>query len=190
MAIKIILYRHTNYMINNKIKIIKWDITEQDVDVVINSANPRLSAWWGISGYIHRKAWTKLVLLNLEELKKLWKKFLEIWEPVITDWLNLKQKIIHIVWPKYHINKDNWKELLWICYLNSLKLAEKEWLNTIAFPSISTGIYWCPIKEASYVVLDVINNYLKNSEIEEVRIVLFNEEDFHIYNNEYNERLK
>lgn len=169
-----------------KIRIIKWDITEQNVDVIVNSANPRLSPWWWISWYIHRKAWTELALLNLEKLKEIWKKYLEIWEPIITDWLKLKQKIIHIVWPKYDLDKDNWKVLLKECYINSLKLMEEQWYKTIAFPSISTGIYWCPIKEACPIVLNTISKYLKNSKIEEVRIVLFNDEDFSIYNKEYN----
>ena len=94
---------------------------------------------------MHKKVWTELALINLERLKELGKWYLEIWEPVITDWLKLNKKIIHVVWPKYHLNNKNWKELMKKCYTNSLKLAESEWLKTIAFPSIATNIYGCPI---------------------------------------------
>jgi len=168
-----------------KINIIQWDIIEQNTDAIVNSANPRLSPWWWISGRIHQKAWTDLAF-DLNKLIKetdLW--FLETWDAIVSHWGNLLAKyIIHTVWPKYAIHTEKWKDLLAKCYISCLNIAIEKWIRTISFPSISTGIYWCPIQEASVIAINTVKNFIdQNPGIDEVRFVLLSESDYKIYQN-------
>lgn len=173
-------------MIN--IKIIKWDITNQNTEAIVNSANPTLNPWWWISGRIHQKAWIDLAfqLKDLLKEKNIW--FIETWDAIISNWWNLISKyIIHTVWPKITANKNNWKELLKKCYISCMDLAIKNWIKSISFPSISTWIYWCPIKESSIIAIETVKSYLyKNTIIEEIRFVLFSDEDYKIYKESFN----
>lgn len=166
-----------------KITLVQWDITEQNTDAIVNSANPRLSPGGWISGKIHQKAWINLSL-DLNKLIKqtdIW--FLETWDAIISQWGNLLAKyIIHTVWPKYVIHKDTWKSLLAKCYISCLTIVIEKEIKTISFPSISTWIYGCPIKECSQIAVETVKDFTqKHPEIGEVRFVLFSENDYQIY---------
>jgi len=165
------------------ITIIQWDITQQNTEAIVNSANPRLSPWGGISWRIHQIAWIQLAFDLKEIIKHTEKWFLETWDAIISHWGNLKAKyIIHTVWPKHTIHWDNWNELLKKCYISCLNIAIKNWIKSISFPSISTGIYWCPIEEASKIAIETVKKFIQiNLGIEEVRFVLFSEKDYEIY---------
>ncbi len=172
--------------------LVKGDITEQDTDAIVNAANPSLMGGGGVDGAIHRKGGPKI----LEECKKIretkYPNGLPTGEAVITTGGNLKAKyVIHTVGPIWKGGSYNEAQLLEKAYKNSLRLAIENGLKTISFPSISTGAYGYPIEKASRVALNTIKNFLeKENKIEEVRIVLFTEKDFKIYEEALEEILK
>lgn len=164
--------------INNVKLILKvGDITEEDVDAIVNAANPTLLGGGGVDGAIHRKGGPKI----LEECKKIGG--CRPGEAVITTGGNLKAKfVIHTVGPIWHGGNNKEDEILKNAYLNSLKIAKSNNLKTISFPSISTGAYGYPVELASKVALSAIVEFLKKEDFFlEIRMVLFKERDFEIY---------
>ena len=167
----------------NNIEAIKGDITNLDVDIIVNAANKSLLGGGGVDGAIHRKAGKEL----LEECKKL--HGCNTGEAKITNGYNLKaRKIIHTVGPVYYGGNHNERELLKNCYQNSLFLAEtyrkENNLNniTIACPCISTGIYHFPKKEAALIAINTVKE-INNPNIK-VIFVCFEEEDYKLYSME------
>jgi O-acetyl-ADP-ribose deacetylase (regulator of RNase III) len=171
--------------------LIKGDITEMATDAIVNAANSTLMGGGGVDGAIHRKGGPKI----LEECKKIrmieYPNGLPTGEAVITDSGNLKaKKIIHTVGPIWHGGRQGESELLAKAYSNSLKLLFANGLTTIAFPSISTGAYGYPIKEASLVALKTVKEFLVNEKVSfEVIFVLFSDKDLEIYRISANEVL-
>ncbi len=132
-----------------KIVIIKEDITKLEVDAIVNAANCTLLGGGGVDGAIHRKAGKGL----LEECRKF--NGCKTGEAVITNAYNLPCKyIIHTPGPVWHGGNKGEPELLQSCYLNSLKLAYKNKISTIAFPAISTGIYRFPLEQATTIAIN------------------------------------
>jgi O-acetyl-ADP-ribose deacetylase (regulator of RNase III) len=160
-----------------KIKIHKGDITKLNVDVIVNAANPTLLGGGGVDGAIHRAAGKEL----LEECKKL--NGCKTGEAKITKGYNLSAKyVIHTVGPVWNGGKHNEDELLTSCYRNSLKLAVENGIQSIAFPSISTGVYSFPLERATKIALDEVTKFLNdNNEIEKVIIVCFDDETYNTY---------
>lgn len=163
----------------SKITIIKRDITKVKADAIVNAANKTLLGGGGVDGAIHRAAGPKL----LEECKKLGG--CETGEAKITKGYNLPAKyVIHTVGPIWQGGHKGEEEKLASCYRNSLKLAVKNNIKSIAFPSISTGAYGYPIEKAAPIALREVKEFLKkNDSIKEVIFVLFSGEDFQIYQN-------
>lgn len=163
----------------DRIKIIRGDITKVKVDAIVNAANTSLLGGGGVDGAIHRAAGPEL----LEECKKLGG--CETGEAKITEGYNLPAKyVIHTVGPVWRGGENNEEEKLAACYKNSLKLAVENKIKSIAFPSISTGTYSFPIEKAAPIALREVKNFLeKNKTIKEVIFVLFSEKDFQIYQN-------
>jgi len=168
---------------NKKLQIIKGDITEKsDIDVIVNSANAYLRAGGGVSGAIHKKAGYELEIEAINTAKKLNKYPLKVSECIITNAYNLpNKKVIHVLGPVY--NQDKPEDFyLQQSYINCLKLADEQNLSSIAFPSISTGIFGYPIKEAAYIAIKSIIQILPTlKNIKLVRIVLFSDNDYNIY---------
>ncbi len=158
------------------IELIRGDITSQETDAIVNAANSRLAPGGGVAGVIHRAAGPKL----WEECKKLGG--CETGEAKITKGYNLKARcVIHTVGPIYSGTKED-KKLLSSCYRNSLKLAVKNKIKTISFPSISTGAFGYPMKEAARIAFQTIIDFLNgNREIQLVRLVLYGKEAFKIH---------
>ncbi len=180
-------------IINNKeLQIIKGDITEQkDIEVIVNSANAYLRAGGGVSGAIHKKAGPNLEIEAINNAKKLNKYPLKVSQCIITNAYNLpNKKVIHVLGPVY--NQDKPEEFyLQQAYINCLDLADKEGLKSIAFPSISTGIFGYPIAEASTIAIKTIIDYLpKLKNLLLIRFVLFSDNDFNIYEETFNNLLK
>ncbi|MCL4418443.1 MAG: macro domain-containing protein, partial [Actinobacteria bacterium] len=103
-------------------------------------------------------------------------------EAKLTNGYNLPaQYVIHTVGPIYN-GKPKDKEDLAKSYLSCLEIASKNNLKSISFPSISTGIYGYPVKEASVIAITTTVEYLqKHQEVERVRMVLYSEKDYKIY---------
>ncbi len=163
-----------------KITIIKGDITKQEVDAIVNAANRSLLGGGGVDGAIHRAAGPEL----LEECRTLGG--CETGEAKITKGYNLPAKyVIHTVGPVYGRGGGREAELLSTCYKNSLELAKKNNVKTIAFPSISTGAYGYPIKEASKIAIKTVRKFIeKDNYFNEIRFVLFSNDDFQVYQKE------
>ena len=137
------------------ITVINADITKLDssVEAIVNAANESLLGGGGVDGAIHFAAGEEL----LEECKTLGG--CHPGEAKVTKGYRLNNRyIIHTVGPRYYAD-SNPPETLAKCYLNSLRLADELGLKTIAFPSISTGVFGYPIKEAAEVVAKVLCNY-------------------------------
>jgi O-acetyl-ADP-ribose deacetylase len=171
----------------NKIEITNQDITTLDVDVIVNAANSSLSGGGGVDGAIHRAAEKQL----LDECITIRNKQggCPAGEAVITNAGSLKcKKVIHTVGPVWNGGNNNEEFLLSSCYKNSLDLAVKNNLNTIAFPNISTGIYGYPKQEAAKTALKTIIEYLKkNSRIDKIIFSCFDVENYKIYLKEIEE---
>lgn len=170
-----------NDSIHDAIKIIRDDITKIRTDAIVNAANSSLLGGGGVDGAIHRAAGIKL----LEACRKLGG--CHSGEAKITEGYNLPSSyVIHTVGPVYS-GKPEDRETLQRCYQNSLELAEKYCLKTIAFPAISCGVYGYPINEAAPVAIGTVINYLKKGScLEEVYFVLFSENDASVYRSALN----
>ena len=162
----------------SKIEIIQGDITKITVDAIVNAANKSLLGGGGVDGAIHAAAGGELLqeCLTLDGC--------ETGEAKITKGYNLPSKyVIHTVGPVWHGGSNNESQFLANCYRNCLEIAVENNIKSIAFPSISTGVYGYPIEEASAIALKEIMKFLESStKIEKVLIVCFGERPFNLYN--------
>lgn len=163
---------------NNKIELIKGDITKIAVDAIVNAANTSLMGGGGVDGAIHQAGGITI----LEECRKIVARQggCKTGEAVITIAGNLPSKyVIHTVGPVYNGGYKNEADKLASCYKNSLLLAIDNQCKSIAFPCISTGIYKYPIDEAARVAVETVSTFLTYSDkIEKVVFVCFDEENY------------
>jgi O-acetyl-ADP-ribose deacetylase (regulator of RNase III) len=159
------------------LELVQGDITAQETEAIVNAANRTLLGGGGVDGAIHRAAGPEL----LAECRKLGG--CATGEAKITKGYRLKAKhVIHTVGPIYHIEGKRAPELLASCYRRSLELASQHKLQSIAFPSISTGAFGYPLKEAAPIALKTVMDYLfHHPEIKLVRFVLFGKEALQAY---------
>ena len=153
--------------------VIQADITKLKVDAIVNAANRTLLGGGGVDGAIHRAAGPEL-LAECQTLKGC-----DTGEAKITKGYNLPAKyVIHTVGPVY---KD--AELLANCYRNSLDLAKKYNLHSIAFSCISTGVYGYPKEEAAKIAVETTRSWLKQQKFNiKVYFCVFDSENKAIYN--------
>ena len=167
---------------NNQIQVIFGDITHQKVGAIVNAANESLLGGGGVDGAIHSAAGRELELA----CKKIHdeKGGCKTGEAVITTGGNLPAKfVIHTVGPVWRGGKQNEAELLFRAYLSSLRLASENGIKTIAFPSISTGIFGFPKEQGSKIAVSTVVEFLNNNKtsIEKVIFVCFDQENYDLY---------
>ncbi len=162
---------------NTRIELLQGDITRQAVDAIVNAANNSLLGGGGVDGAIHRAAGPKL----LEECRTLGG--CATGEAKITDGYRLPAKhVIHTVGPVWRGGQRSEDVLLGNCYRRSLQVAKLHGITTIAFPSISTGVYRFPLERACRIALREIESFLKNDpSIQKVIIVCFEERVYKAY---------
>jgi len=161
------------------VELIQGDITLQETDAIVNAANHSLLGGGGVDGAIHRAGGPAI----LAECKRL--NGCATGDAKITSGGNLKARyVIHTVGPVYRDGKSGEPELLASCYRRSLETALEHSLKTVAFPSVSTGVYGYAYDEAAGIALSTVKKFLEeNSGIERVRFVLFNEPVYKAFEN-------
>jgi O-acetyl-ADP-ribose deacetylase (regulator of RNase III) len=159
------------------LELVQGDITQQGSDAIVNAANPSLLGGGGVDGAIHRAAGPEL----LAECRTLGG--CETGDAKITKGYNLKAKhVIHTVGPVYRRDGAQAPKLLASAYRRSLEVASWNGLQSIAFPSISTGAYGYPLDEAALIALSTVLEYLMDHpEFELVRFVLFDSKTLATY---------
>ncbi|MFZ1978806.1 MAG: O-acetyl-ADP-ribose deacetylase [Bacteroidota bacterium] len=164
-------------MLEPKIKIVLGDITTQHVDAIVNAANNSLLGGGGVDGAIHRAAGTKL----LEECRTLGG--CATGDAKITNGYRLSARyIIHTVGPVWYGGSRHEDELLASCYRRCFEIAGERKLTSIAFPSVSTGVYAFPVERASRIALKEIFHALQRySLLENVVVVCFDKRTLEAY---------
>lgn len=159
------------------IEAVLGDITAQRVDAIVNAANTTLAGGGGVDGAIHRAAGPELLAqcLTLGGCPT--------GEARITRGYRLAAPhVIHTVGPVWSGGRRGEAELLRRCYRNSLALAARQGLRSIAFPSISTGAYRYPIAAAAQIAVDAVREGLDQpTSLELVRFVCFSPSDHAVY---------
>lgn len=160
-----------------ELKLIQGDITQLKVDAIVNAANGTLLGGGGVDGAIHRAAGKGL----LKECRSLGG--CRTGEAKLTEGYCLPARyVIHTVGPVWHGGKNQEAEFLANCYQNSLLLAAKRELSSIAFPAISTGIYGYPKEPAARIAIDTVKKFMAQHKLpEKVIFVCFSEQDRRIY---------
>jgi O-acetyl-ADP-ribose deacetylase len=162
----------------SKIEIIQTDITTLNVDAIINAANSSLLGGGGVDGAIHRAAGPEL----LEECKTL--------GGCATGMAKLTRGyrlpatfVIHTVGPVWRGGDNDEAVLLASCYRQCMQLAKQKRLQSIAFPAISCGVYFFPIKEAAGIAISTVLECLRENDfIEKVYFVCFEDAVLQAYN--------
>jgi O-acetyl-ADP-ribose deacetylase (regulator of RNase III) len=168
---------------DGRVTILVGDIAQQQVDVIVNAANLTLMGGGGVDGAIHYAGGPQ-ILEECRELRRTrFPKGLPTGEAVITGGGKLAARfVIHTVGPIKGRAGDQDGQLLAACYQNSLALAVEHDLRTIAFPSISTGIYGYPREEAALVSSRAIESFLSTSKVlTEVRLVFYKSGDANVF---------
>lgn len=163
------------------LSLIRGDITVQNTDALVNAANASLLGGGGVDGAIHRAGGPRI----LEECGAIRARQgdLPTGKAVITSGGNLKARhVIHTVGPVWRGGLNREDELLADAYRNSLQAALSQDCKTIAFPSISTGVYGFPIERAARIALNSVRDFvIAHPGLKEVRFVVFSERDEEVY---------
>lgn len=171
-------------MKNIHIEVIQSDITTISVDAIVNAANASLMGGGGVDGAIHRVGGSSILreCIRIRDEKG----ECRTGQAVITSAGNLPAKfVIHAVGPIWHGGGENEEILLSEAYMNSLKIAIDNNVESISFPNISTGVYRFPKERAANIALSTVFDYLTNnkSNIKRIIFVCFDNENYEIYSN-------
>jgi O-acetyl-ADP-ribose deacetylase len=162
-----------------KIILVEGDITKQRVDAIVNAANSSLMGGGGVDGAIHR-AGGRSILEECEEIRATsYPDGLPTGLAVATTAGDLDAKwVIHTVGPTYAKSEDR-SHLLASCHTESLRIADQQGAESVAFPAISTGVYRYPIEEAADIAISAVAT--TRTSVREVRFVLFGAEAYAIF---------
>ena len=174
---------HQQTFVNGRVRVIVGDITREHVDAIVNAANLSLFGGGGVDGAIHRAGGPTILEQCREIRRTVYPKGLPTGEAVITEAGELAaQYVIHTVGPIYGTHRGRESELLAACYRNSLMLAAKHSLTSIAFPAISTGVYDYPRAEAAAVASQAVQDFLAADDLlKEIRMVFFQPIDAEVF---------
>jgi len=163
---------------NSVLELVEGDITEMDTDAIVNAANSYLKHGGGVAGAIVRKGGR----IIQEESDKIG--YCPVGQAVITTAGSLKTKyVIHTVGPR--MGEGNEDEKLKNATLNSLRLADREGLKSIAFPAVSAGIFGFPIDRCAEIMLKTTIEYLRgDTGLNKVVFCLFGQDSFDVFQKE------
>ena len=161
--------------------LVRGDITRERVDAIANAANERLMGGGGVDGAIHR-AGGPAIAVECSAIRAK-QGGCPTGQAVITTGGNLPAKyVIHTVGQIWRGGDADEAELLASCYRESLRLAVEYDIKTIAFPSISTGVYGYPVAQAAVIALNAVKQFLEaHDSLDDVRFVLFDDETYGAY---------
>lgn len=164
------------------LNLVQGDITKQEVEAVVNAANTGLRGGSGVDGAIHRAGGPAI----MEECRQIREKQggCPVGQAVITTGGDLPARyVIHTVGPVWNGGNNKEDELLASAYRSSLELAKEKGIETLAFPSISTGAYRFPLERAAKIALSTVKKFLTENAgvFREVRFVLFSQDILEVY---------
>jgi O-acetyl-ADP-ribose deacetylase (regulator of RNase III) len=163
-----------------RIVLVQGDITAQEVDAVVNAANPSLMGGGGVDGAIHRRGGPAIKDECLELRAERYPDGLPAGQSVATTAGDLPARwVIHTVGPVFSQSEDR-SHLLAACHRRALEVADHLGAKSVAFPAISTGVYGYPAELAAPVALQAVRS--STTSVEEVRFVLFDDETYRIFN--------
>ena len=162
---------------NGFLELVRGDITLETVDAVVNAANSALVGGGGVDGAIHRRGGPKI----MEECRRIGG--CPTGQTVMTTAGNLPAKnVLHTVGPVWRGGETGEPDLLASCYRTALELARDNDLQSIAFPSVSTGVFGYPVDKAAAIALRVIRDFMVENDLpKRIRMVLFDEATFEAY---------
>jgi O-acetyl-ADP-ribose deacetylase len=159
--------------VKGRLEVLRGNITEQRVDAIVNASNPSLLPGTGVCGAVHKAAGHRLAFdcAKLGGCPR--------GEAKLTPGHRLHARyVIHTVGPVWNGGNENEAEVLASCYANCLRLVSENRLQSVAFPSIATGVYGYPVEKASRIAIRTICAYLEKApNIQKVVVVCFTDED-------------
>jgi O-acetyl-ADP-ribose deacetylase (regulator of RNase III) len=159
-----------------RITLARGDITSQEVDAIVNAANPSLLGGGGVDGAIHRAGGPDILAECTEVRRSRFPDGLPTGQAVATTAGRLPARwVIHTVGPVYAREEDP-AGLLASCHTEALRVADELGARAIAFPAISTGVFGYPVEEAATVAIDAVRG--ARTSVEEVCFVLFGDDAY------------
>jgi O-acetyl-ADP-ribose deacetylase (regulator of RNase III) len=165
-----------------QLQLLKGDITKIAVDAIVNAANSALAGGGGVDGAIHR-AGGRAIMNELDQIRSQIGRC-ETGSAVVTGAGDLPARyVFHAVGPIYRSGTQGEPEQLESCYLACLRLASEHGVESISFPSISTGVYGYPIEAAAHIAVKTVANWLSSDAgvLKTVKLVQFSDADHQVY---------
>lgn len=165
---------------------VRGDITEQDVDAVVNAANSSLLGGGGVDGAIHRKGGPEILAECRALRASQYGRGLKTGQAVATTAGKLPARwVIHTVGPVWSASEDR-SALLASCYRESLRVADELGARTVAFPAVSTGVYGWPMDDGARIAVETVRN--TETSVQEARFVLFTADAHEVFTRALSER--